>query len=262
MKPDVGELLLVAVERKYRSSFKRVSHFLNWSQTGRPVIIQDVGSLMGSLVGETERLTRQALRIIDAMQPEIVVLDEIDKAFAGVSGSGQSVSGVSARIFGSFPSWLNDRESDKFVVCTSNDVGELPPEFARAERFDSVFFLDFPSRQEEDAIWDLYISQYQLDAYQRRSRDLQWTVAEIKACCRLSALVNVPRCWMYRYRKHRRMWSPSQQRLVNRSNGCEPGPAGAISTRPLAVFTREAKRNDVGPSTRSVRRRRQINLRS
>jgi hypothetical protein len=66
------------------------------SETGRPVIILDVGSLMGSLVGQTEQRTRQALQIIDAMQPAIVMLDEIDKAFAGVSGSGQSDSGVSA----------------------------------------------------------------------------------------------------------------------------------------------------------------------
>lgn len=161
-------------------------------ETGRPVIILDVGSLMGSLVGQTEQRTRQALRIIDAMQPAIVMLDEIDKAFAGVSGSGQSDSGVSARMFGSFLSWLNDRESDTFVVCTANDVGKLPPEFARAERFDSVFFLDFPSREEKDAIWNLYLSQYQLDADQRRPKDDQWTGAEIKACCRLSALLDVP----------------------------------------------------------------------
>ncbi len=161
-------------------------------ETGRPVIILDVGSLMGSLVGQTEQRTRQALRIIDAMQPCIVMLDEIDKAFSGVSGSGQSDSGVSARMFGSFLCWLNDRESDTFVVCTANDVGKLPPEFARAERFDSVFFLDLPSREEKDGIWNLYLSAYELDVNQRRPKDDQWTGAEIKACCRLSALLDVP----------------------------------------------------------------------
>ena len=66
-------------------------------ETGRPVITLDVGSLMGSLVGQTEQRTRQALRIIDAMQPAIVMLDEIDKAFAGVGGSGQSDGGVGSR---------------------------------------------------------------------------------------------------------------------------------------------------------------------
>ena len=41
-------------------------------ETGRPVIKLDVGSLMGSLVGQTEQRTRQALQIIDAMQPAVV----------------------------------------------------------------------------------------------------------------------------------------------------------------------------------------------
>ena len=51
--------------------------------------------------------------------------------------------------------------------------------------------LDFPSREEKNAIWDLYVSQYQLDANQRRPKDVQWSGAEIKACCRLSALLDV-----------------------------------------------------------------------
>jgi hypothetical protein len=36
-------------------------------ETGRPVLILDVGTLMGSLVGQTEERTRQALQIADAM---------------------------------------------------------------------------------------------------------------------------------------------------------------------------------------------------
>ena len=161
-------------------------------ETGRPVIILDVGSLMGSLVGQTEQRTRQALRIIDAMAPAIVMLDEIDKAFAGVGGSGQSDSGVSARMFGSFLSWLNDRESDTFVVCTANDVGKLPPEFARAERFDSIFFVDLPSPEEKELIWEQYISMYDLDTSQAKPKDDVWTGAEIKAACRLAALLDIP----------------------------------------------------------------------
>jgi predicted ATPase len=39
-----------------------------------------------------------------------------------------------ARLFGSLLTWLNDHTSDVFVVCTSNDISKLPPEFVRAER--------------------------------------------------------------------------------------------------------------------------------
>ena len=159
-------------------------------EVGRPVLNLDVGSLMGSLVGQSEERTRQALRVIDAMAPCVVMVDEIEKAFAGMHGSGDS--GVASRMFGTFLSWLNDHESDVFVVCTANDVSKLPPEFGRSERFDGVFFLDLPSREEKDAIWDIYRELFAIDADQRLPEDSNWTGAEIKACCRLSALLDLP----------------------------------------------------------------------
>lgn len=161
-------------------------------ETHRPVLVLDVGSLMGSLVGQTEERTRQALRIADAMAPCVLMVDEVEKAFAGAGSSGQTDSGVSARMFGSFLTWLNDHASDVFVVCTANDVSRLPPEFARAERFDGVFFLDLPARPERELIWTLYLDQFELDSRQPRPDDDQWTGAEIRACCRLAALLDLP----------------------------------------------------------------------
>ncbi len=161
-------------------------------ETGRPVLILDVGVLLGSLVGQSEERTRQALRTIDALAPCIAMIDECDKAFAGVAASGQTDSGVSARMFGTFLSWLNDHESDVFIVCTANDVSKLPPEFSRAERFDGVFFIDLPGRDEKDAIWVLYRQLYQIAEQERQPADEQWTGAEIKACCRLASLLDIP----------------------------------------------------------------------
>ncbi|TWU19195.1 AAA family ATPase [Allorhodopirellula heiligendammensis] len=159
-------------------------------EVGRPVLNIDVGSLMGSLVGQSEERTRQALKIIDAMAPCVAMIDEVEKAFAGMNGSGDS--GVASRMFGTFLSWLNDHESDVFVVCTANDVSKLPPEFSRSERFDGVFFLDLPSREEKDAIWKLYRDLYEIDSAQGAPDDTNWTGAEIKSCCRLAALLDLP----------------------------------------------------------------------
>ena len=162
------------------------------NETGRPTLVLDVGSLLGSLVGQSEANIRQALRIIDAMAPAVVMLDEVEKAFSGVSASGQTDSGVSARLFGSFLGWLNDHESDVFVVATANDITKLPPEFSRAERFDGVFFVDLPDTEQRRAIWRIYLDLYRLDALQKLPADDQWTGAEIKSCCRLAALLDVP----------------------------------------------------------------------
>lgn len=162
------------------------------NETGRPTLILDVGSLMGSLIGQTEERTRQAMKIVDAMAPCVLFIDEIEKALAGVQSSGQTDSGVSARMFGTMLGWLNDHESDVFVVATSNDVSKLPPEFSRAERWDGTFFLDLPGHGEKDVIWRMYIEKFGLDADQPRPNDRDWTGAEIRSCCRLAALLDVP----------------------------------------------------------------------
>ena len=160
------------------------------NEVGRPVLVLDVGSLMGSLVGQSEQRTRQALRVIDAMAPCVLMIDEVEKAFAGINGNGDS--GVASRMFGTFLSWLNDHESDVFVVCTANDVAKLPPEFGRSERFDGTFFLDLPGCDEKQAIWDLYLDKFEIDRDQRLPDDSNFTGAEIRACCRLAALLDVP----------------------------------------------------------------------
>ncbi len=162
------------------------------NETGRPTLILDVGSLMGSLVGQTESNIRQALSIADAMAPCVLFADEVEKALAGVASSGQTDSGVSARLFGTFLTWLNDHTSDVFVVATCNDISKLPPEFSRAERFDGVFFLDLPGSAQKAAIWDIWLQAFELDAGQAKPPTDQWTGAEIRACCRLAALLDVP----------------------------------------------------------------------
>ncbi|PQO40368.1 AAA family ATPase [Bremerella cremea] len=159
-------------------------------EVGRPVLVLDVGGLMGSLVGQSEERTRQALKIMDAMAPCVAMIDEVEKTFAGVNGNGDS--GVASRMFGTFLSWLNDHESDVFVVCTANDITRLPPEFGRSERFDGVFFLDLPDREEKDAIWNIYLDYFEIDRDQSLPDDANWSGAEIKSCCRLSTLLDVP----------------------------------------------------------------------
>ena len=161
------------------------------NETGRPTLILDVGALMGSLVGQTESNIRQALRIADAMAPCVLMVDEVEKGLSGVASSGQTDSGVSARLFSTFLTWLSDHESDVFVVTTANGIDKLPPEFARAERFDGIFFLDLPGAQQKARIWDIWLAAFELDPRQAKPKTDQWTGAEIRACCRLAALLDV-----------------------------------------------------------------------
>jgi hypothetical protein len=90
------------------------------TEAGRPTLLLDVGTLFGSLVGQTEQNVRQALRIAEAMAPCILFIDEIEKGLSGVGGA--SDSGVSSRLFGTFLTWLNDHQSEVYVVATCNDI--------------------------------------------------------------------------------------------------------------------------------------------
>jgi ATPase family associated with various cellular activities (AAA) len=181
-------ILLLGVPGTGKSSFARSLG----NETGRPTLVLDIGALMGSLVGATEANVRQALRIVDAMAPCILFTDELEKGLSGVASSGQTDSGVSARLFGTLLTWLSDHESDVFFVGTSNDISKLPPEFSRAERLDACFFLDLPGPREKEAIWRLHMAHFGLDPGQCRPRDSEWTGAEIRSCCRLAALLDIP----------------------------------------------------------------------
>jgi hypothetical protein len=178
-------VLLLGVAGSGKSAFAKALG----NETGRPTLLLDVGALLGSLVGQSEANLRQALRVADAMSPCVLFVDELEKALAGVGGSGDS--GVATRMFGTVLTWLSDHTSDVFFVGTSNDISKLPPEFSRAERFDGVFFLDLPAPAEKDLIWQLYRRQHAVPEAQARPDDTSWTGAEIKSCCRLAALLDV-----------------------------------------------------------------------
>jgi hypothetical protein len=179
-------VLLLGVPGVGKSQFcKALGH-----EVGRPTLLLDVGALYGSLVGQTEQNVRQALRVADAMSPCVLYCDEVEKALSGLGSAGDS--GVSTRLFGTLLTYLSDRTSDVFVVGTCNDISKLPPEFSRAERWDGVFFLDLPTAAEKDLIWAMYRRQYGISEGQAKPDDTSWTGAEVKSCCRLAALLDVP----------------------------------------------------------------------
>ena len=60
------------------------------------------------------------------------------------------------------------------------------------DQFDGCFFLDLPSSEQRRKIWEIYLKLFDLDADQAKPNDKHWTGAEIRACCRLAALLDLP----------------------------------------------------------------------
>lgn len=121
-----------------------------------PLLKLDMGSLMGKYVGESEANMRYALKIAEAVSPCVLWIDEIEKAFVGM-GSGALGSEVSTRMFGYFLSWMQEKQSQVFVIATANDISVLPPELLRKGRFDEIFYVDFPNDVERKAIFEVHL---------------------------------------------------------------------------------------------------------
>ena len=103
---------------------------------------------MGSLVGQTEERTRQALRIVDAMAPCVLFIDEIEKALAGVQSSGQTDSGVSARMFGTMLV-LAQRPRERRLRRRHHQRREQAAAGVQPGRaLDGIFFIDLPGQRE------------------------------------------------------------------------------------------------------------------
>lgn len=122
-----------------------------------PLLRLDVGRLFASLVGSSEENLRNAIKVAESIAPVVLWVDEIEKGFSGVGSSNVSDAGTSARVFGSFITWLQEKEAPVFVIATANDVSQLPPELVRKGRFDEIFFVDLPDVVERSEIWRIHL---------------------------------------------------------------------------------------------------------
>lgn len=132
---------------------------------GVPLLKLDMGRLMGKYVGESEKNMRRAIRLAEAIAPCVLWIDELEKAFAGIGGNGGGAE-VTTRLFGQFLTWMQEKESAVFVVATANDVMKLPPELMRKGRFDEIFYVQLPKKEERLRIFEIHIQK-------RRAMDLK-----------------------------------------------------------------------------------------
>ncbi|MCX7047385.1 MAG: AAA family ATPase [Candidatus Sumerlaeota bacterium] len=128
-----------------------------------PLLRLDIGRMFGSLVGSSEENMRRALQVAESIAPVVLWLDEIDKALAGSRSSGSTDSGTTARVFGTFLTWLSEKTSSVFVIATANNISSLPPELMRKGRFDEIFFVDLPSDIERKEIYRIHLARRKRD---------------------------------------------------------------------------------------------------
>jgi SpoVK/Ycf46/Vps4 family AAA+-type ATPase len=133
------------------------------AQWNLPLLKLDVGRIFGSLVGQSEENIRKAIKVAESVAPCILWADELEKGFAGMSGSGVSDSGTTARVFSTFLTWMQEKTAPVFLIATANDVQVLPPEMLRKGRFDEIFFVDLPDGPEREEIFTIHLKKRKRD---------------------------------------------------------------------------------------------------
>jgi len=218
-----------------------------------PLLRLDVGKIFAGLVGSSEENMRTAIKTAESIAPCILWLDELEKGFSGTQSSGFSDGGTTARVFGSFVTWLQEKTAPVFVIATANQVTLLPPELLRKGRFDEIFFVDLPDAGERREIFSIHVTKrkreadaFDLDALARISDgfsgseieqavisalydafDLGRDVASDDIRQALTETVPLSRTMEHELQAIRN-WAQSRARAANARSSGEPAPGGKI----------------------------------
>src|SRR3972149_1883606 len=188
-----------------------------------PLLRLDVGRLFGSTVGESEKNIRKCIQLAEAVSPCILWIDEIDKAF------------------GTFVTWLQEKEKPVFVIATANEPKNLPPELWRKGRYDEVFFVDLPSVEEREEIFKIHMESRgqktipaDLREYAQNSHG--YTGAEIEQAVKDSIVTTFNRI-------HEGKMDEAAEEMISELSGLDVNKATVLasirSITPLSILKKE-----------------------
>ena len=127
-----------------------------------PLLKLDLARIMGSFVGQSERQIANALRIVKACRPCVLLIDEAEKLFGGYKSSSNTDSGTLSRVLAQLLNFLQEDNTGVITIMTSNDVFELPPELMRSGRLDAQWYFGFPDTDERREILNIYLEKNNL----------------------------------------------------------------------------------------------------
>lgn len=148
-----------------------------------PLIRLELNSVYGGAFGSPEEVFRRAIKTVEASAPCILWIDEIE---AGITRSGEKTGdSPSSRIFGYFLTWMQEKQKPVFITATANQIDLLPPELLRKGRFDEIFFVTLPSREERKEIFRIHLTNrkkdpdvYDLDSLAKNTEGLSGSEIE------------------------------------------------------------------------------------
>jgi len=146
-----------------------------------PLYRLDMNLVFSGLYGSPEAAFHNALKILEAVAPAVLWIDEIENAL-GIEEDGLTIS---SHIFSSFLTWMQEKPPLIFIAATANNIHALPAEIIRKGRFDQVFFVDLPNEEERREIFTIYLTKNGADPAKFDLKMLsiltkEWNGAEIE----------------------------------------------------------------------------------
>ncbi|MEI8198084.1 MAG: ATP-binding protein, partial [Phycisphaerae bacterium] len=125
--------------------------------TSRTGLIWQSGASKGSLVGETEKVTRLVIQVARARRA-MVLLDDIDKGSIAKGKDYAGDGGTGGNQIQMVLTEMSDPYSDVFWVFTGNRIPDLP-ELLRPGRMDKRFYVERPNAKTRLAILKAHITR-------------------------------------------------------------------------------------------------------
>lgn len=131
---------------------------------GLPLVKFNIGAIFGRYVGDSESAMTRALKMAEYVAPCVLMIDEMEKALAGLGSSGMSDSGVTSRVIGQLMTWMQECKAPIFKVGTCNTIRNLDGAMLRRGRWDEIMAVDLPNTTERAAIFGIHLRKRKQDS--------------------------------------------------------------------------------------------------
>ncbi len=147
-----------------------------------PLYRIDMTEIFSGRHGKPEGVFVSACHMLEEMAPAVLWFDEIEMGITSTESSGEQ-----GRIFAFFLTWMQEKVRGLFVAATANRIDLLPAEMIRKGRFDEVFFVDLPLRDEQIEIFKIHLTRRGVDITNFDLKQVTeftegWAGAEIEQC--------------------------------------------------------------------------------
>ncbi len=106
-------------------------------QFGVPLYRMDIGGTKGRYVGDSETALLSHFSRLDAQEPAVCLIDEIEKVFVDQHDGGTTTSMLSQLLW-----WLAEHKSRVLTIMTTNAADKLPKELHREGRIDKTMVFE------------------------------------------------------------------------------------------------------------------------